>query len=567
MQNTKNILVWVLLFTTMQSVVAQKYFEKSISWEKWHEGHKILEQSNGNFIIAGSSTSGAVWHAYTAIIDEQGNTNQINNYLFSNYYNDCNATEFIESGDKLIVAGYINDTMGTSDLYYLQLSENGTLEDSLFVGTDTTINGGFALCATFDGGYFAGGSINSLNSYVRPYLVKINSTNDIQEELIYSQYAEQGINTFTDIHQAINQPYYYAVGKYKSTNFVGKSLLVMLDTSGILLRDTIYSFYVRDILVELDELPDGGFLVVGQSIDADNIKHGLILRLNPDWTVAWYTINYFYDGDAGACFIAPDGNYVIAGSRENIYTVPFNYDGEIVKLNPDGSLRWRRILGGDEYDYIYDAIGSTDGSIVVCGRTASNVENNGANLWVLKLNCMGLLTEPQAAFAAQIDTNALTATFQNLSQFVYPDSTDGGHYIWDFGDGTTSTQINPTHTYAQGGNYSVTLTAVVCSDTSVFVQEVSTWAVGINQINPTNYFSDFYPNPAQNTAELRYQLADNTQAELCLYNINGMLLHQAKLGVGGSYVLNTAPYQSGVYMYTISNNNKIERRGKLVIIK
>ena len=81
------------------------------------------------------------------------------------------------------------------------------------------------------------------------------------------------------------------------------------------------------------------------------------------------------------------------------------------------------------------------------------------------------------------------------------------------------------------------------------------------------YFSDFYPNPAQNTAELRYQLADNTQAELRLYNINGMLLHQAKLGVGGSYVLNTAPYQSGVYMYTISNNNKIERRGKLVIIK
>ncbi len=81
------------------------------------------------------------------------------------------------------------------------------------------------------------------------------------------------------------------------------------------------------------------------------------------------------------------------------------------------------------------------------------------------------------------------------------------------------------------------------------------------------YFSDFYPNPAQNTAELRYQLADNTQVELCLYNINGMLLHQAKLGVGGSYVLNTAPYQSGVYMYTISNNNKVERRGKLVIIK
>ncbi|MBK9460594.1 MAG: PKD domain-containing protein [Sphingobacteriales bacterium] len=99
-------------------------------------------------------------------------------------------------------------------------------------------------------------------------------------------------------------------------------------------------------------------------------------------------------------------------------------------------------------------------------------------IYLLKTNCMGLLTQPQAAFAAQMDTAALRITLQNLSQFVYPDSIDGGHYLWDFGDGATSTQINPTHTYAQGGNYTVTLTAVVCSDTSVFVQEVSTWGGG-----------------------------------------------------------------------------------------
>jgi gliding motility-associated-like protein len=32
-------------------------------------------------------------------------------------------------------------------------------------------------------------------------------------------------------------------------------------------------------------------------------------------------------------------------------------------------------------------------------------------------------------------------------------------YVWDFGDGTTSTQFNPTHTYNAVGNYTVSLTA------------------------------------------------------------------------------------------------------------
>ncbi|MEQ8928121.1 MAG: PKD domain-containing protein [Fulvivirga sp.] len=48
----------------------------------------------------------------------------------------------------------------------------------------------------------------------------------------------------------------------------------------------------------------------------------------------------------------------------------------------------------------------------------------------------------------------LTVTFTNLSQFALNDS-----YEWDFGDGSTSNAINPTHTYFEPGLYSVSLTA------------------------------------------------------------------------------------------------------------
>ncbi|RPI43913.1 MAG: PKD domain-containing protein [Bacteroidetes bacterium] len=58
---------------------------------------------------------------------------------------------------------------------------------------------------------------------------------------------------------------------------------------------------------------------------------------------------------------------------------------------------------------------------------------------------------PTADFIYTIDV--LTVTFENLS-------TGADSYEWDFGDGNTSTEENPVHTYTDGGDFSVTLKAV-----------------------------------------------------------------------------------------------------------
>jgi PKD repeat protein len=65
--------------------------------------------------------------------------------------------------------------------------------------------------------------------------------------------------------------------------------------------------------------------------------------------------------------------------------------------------------------------------------------------------------EPTAAVIASFqyevsETNWAEVTFTNYS-------VNATSHAWDFGDGNTSTETNPTHTFAEGGEYEVTLTA------------------------------------------------------------------------------------------------------------
>ncbi|HET8859196.1 PKD domain-containing protein [Marivirga sp.] len=79
-----------------------------------------------------------------------------------------------------------------------------------------------------------------------------------------------------------------------------------------------------------------------------------------------------------------------------------------------------------------------------------------------------LIRKGYAPIAANF-TSAVTELTVNFTNT----SLNAETYMWDFGDGTTSTEENPTHTYAADGTYPVTLTATGPGQSATVTQEVT----------------------------------------------------------------------------------------------
>ncbi len=84
---------------------------------------------------------------------------------------------------------------------------------------------------------------------------------------------------------------------------------------------------------------------------------------------------------------------------------------------------------------------------------------------LVKTNYISVLTTPTANFT--FTSSGLTATFTSTS------TGNPTSYLWNFGDGQTSTEQDPIHTYAQDGVYSVKLTVTNQCGTTMITKTVT----------------------------------------------------------------------------------------------
>lgn len=115
---------------------------------------------------------------------------------------------------------------------------------------------------------------------------------------------------------------------------------------------------------------------------------------------------------------------------------------------------------------LYNSPGTFSASLTVGNSAGSNS--------ITQNNVIVVLASPVAAFTQ--DVNGLTVTLTNMSSF-------GTSYLWNFGDGNTSTAFSPVHTYAVDGFYDVTLNVTNNCGTEMLMVNVAAFEL------PTAAFS------------------------------------------------------------------------------
>lgn len=152
---------------------------------------------------------------------------------------------------------------------------------------------------------------------------------------------------------------------------------------------------------------------------------------------------------------------------------------------------------------------------------------------------------PTSNFAPEPDgSNNKMFNFDNQAKYAT-------NWAWDFGDGATSNERHPSHTYADNGVYEVTLTATnyCCSSTSSF-QVTAGEPVGIaTAASEPNV--RLYPNPTNGILHL--DLPNQSATTIRLFNAVGQLLVEKTATTFTQ--LDLGAFEKGIYIVETTGAN------------
>lgn len=165
-----------------------------------------------------------------------------------------------------------------------------------------------------------------------------------------------------------------------------------------------------------------------------------------------------------------------------------------------------------------------------------------------------------ATTTAQLNGNF---SFSDMGLTVsFNDNTPGGDtWAWDFGDGNTSTDQNPQHTYASSGSYDVTLIVSNDCGSDTLTETVMITVDGVSEQAFETQLS-LFPNPADRNLTVKY--SGSGTGALQLTDLSGRVVQEETLQLNAQSQqldLDIASLAAGIYsLQLISNGKTIEEK-------
>ena len=232
------------------------------------------------------------------------------------------------------------------------------------------------------------------------------------------------------------------------------------------------------------------------------------------------------------------------------------------------------ICQGDSIQYTNSSVGATSymwefSGGVPATSTAANpvVYYPNSGVYGITLYAYGPTDTAEVMSPAAVTVRSVaSAGFSvNDSVFFIPDamalftntSANAVSYVWNFGDGTTSIDVNPWHLYGDTGVYTVQLVAAseYCGNDTLNKPSFITvlFPDGISEANA--YQLTVYPNPSSDFIEITRGSEYREQAQVHMYNMEGQLVYSGVFALGQHKLrVTTTGFSGGLYQLVVSGN-------------
>ncbi|MEJ5050662.1 T9SS type A sorting domain-containing protein [Chryseobacterium culicis] len=414
------------LFFTFSIITAQTappiQWQKALGGTQSEVANSTVQTSDGGYIMAGATSSNdgdangnhGNGDSWIVKMNSSGNIQWQKSLGGSNHDNAQSIQQTTDGG--YIVAGTSNSNdgdvtgnHGNDDYWVVKLDSNGNIQWQKSLGGSNS-DTAQSIQQTADGGYIVAGSSHSNDGDVSGnqggqdyWVVKLDSTGNIQWQ---KSLGGSDSDQLSSIQQTSDGGYIIAGTTVSTDGHITVSYgnndfwVVKLDASGNIQWEKTLGNLADNMGYSVQQTFDGGYIAASTSYDLSNIENGLpdywIIKLNSTGVIQWekYLGGGLHD-NAITIRQTPDWDYIVGGwTASNNGQVTGNHgnlDWWIVKLDPNGNLKWEKTLGGSDFEYLNSVELTNDNGYIISGSTLSTdgdvTGNHGLmDAWVVKLS-------------------------------------------------------------------------------------------------------------------------------------------------------------------------------------
>jgi len=364
-------LLTLLLLSSVCIVYGQGYeqWSKYIGGEDTEKFLAMQETSDGGLITAGTLEH---WTRddtdfYIVKTDSEGDVEWSKNYGDTK---DDGAYAVAQTGDGgYVVAG---DTKsygaGLTDLWLIKIDSQGEMVwDKVYGGAKG--EAAYSILVLGDGGYLMTGSTASYGAGSNDlWVLKTDADGTVLWNNTYG-------GTKSDMGNEIiptSDGGYMIVGETSSYGAGWNDVwLLKMSSDGSIMWNHTYGGSKDDKGIGITEASDGGYVIVGSTESfGDGFVEVYVVKVDSEGTLEWEKNYGGADNDIARSVVgSPDGGYLVVG--DTLSYGAGEYDVWLLAVSGDGEMTGDATFGGELREQAFKIVATSDDGFVIAGRTWS----------------------------------------------------------------------------------------------------------------------------------------------------------------------------------------------------